>query len=305
MIFPIGDSRLIVGAGTLEIKDADAFDIIYPNALISAAAFLPNIKQSDLLRNYCQMFCLLPVVDEDNKTVTLVNFNQIEENINFAVDWSDKLDLTDTPEVKFLVDEYAQRNFFKWLKDEEEQQVNGTNWILGIPNENLTLEKDIIELQFASSYSDLQLLDIPVPRIGIYETNEYKKERKPRMLILYRKSPNDFTDTSDFVYQFAIDTPSVISGSSATIPLCRFIETEFDYNLGFGNTLNDYQRAVKNIVDNYKSVTCSLRLNASDINQLDFMNPVYIKYFNSYFYISKISGYNGTKSTQVELIKLF
>ena len=305
MIFPIGDSRLIVGAGTLEISEADAFSIVYPNSVVDIAAFLPNMKQSDLLRNYCQMFCLLPVVDEDNKTVTLTNFNQIEENINSAVDWSDKLDLTDNPEVKFLVDEYAQRNWFKWLKDEEEQQPNGTNWILGIPNENLQLEKDVIELQFASSYSDLQLLDIPVPRIGIFETNEYKKERKPRMLILYRKSPNDFTDTSDFVYQFGILTPSTISGSSATIPLCRFIETEFDYNLGFGNSLNNYQRAVKNIVDNYKSVTCALRLNASDINQLDFMNPVWVKYFNSYFYISKISGYNGTKSTQVELIKIF
>jgi len=306
MIFPIGDSRLIVGAGTLEISEADAFNIIYPDAVVEVAAFLPNMKQSDLLRNYCQMFCLLPVVDEDNKTVTLTNFNQIEANINSAVDWSVKLDLTDSPEVKFLVDEYAQRNWFKWLKDEEEQQVNGTNWILGIPNENLQLEKDIIELQFASSYSDLQLLDIPVPRIGIFETLEYKKERKPRMLILYRKAPNDFTDTSDFYYTDPLTNPAyTISGSSATIPLCRFIETEFDYNLGFGNSLNVYQRAVKNIVDNYKSVTCALRLNASDINQLDFMNPVWVKYFNSYFYISKISGYNGTKSTQVELIKLF
>lgn len=305
MIYPIGDSRLIVGSGTLEILEADAFDTIYLNSLVDVAAFLPKMKQSDLLRNYCQMFCLLPVIDEDNKTVTLTNFNQIEENINNAVDWSDKLDLTEQPEVKFLVDEYAQNNNFKWLKDEDEQQPNGTNWILGIPNENLQLEKDIIELQFASSYSDLKLLDIPVPRIGIFEVNEYKKERKPRMLILYRKAPNDFTDTSDFIYQFGIFTPSTISGSSAEIPLCRFIETEFDYNLGFGNTLNVYQRAIKNIVDNYKSVTCSLRLNASDINQLDFMNPVYIKYFNSYFYISKISGYNGTKSTQVELIKLF
>ena len=305
MIYPIGDSRLIVGAGTLEISEADAFDTIYLNSMVDVAAFLPKMKQSDLLRNYCQMFCLLPVVDEDNKTVTLVNFNQIEENINSAVDWSDKLDLTEQPEVKFLVDEYAQRNLFKWLQDEEGQQPNGTNWILGIQNENLQLEKDIIELQFASSYSDLKLLDIPVPRIGIFEVNEYKKERKPRMLILYRKAPNDFTDTSDFVYQFGIFTPETISGSSAEIPLCRFIETEFDYNLGFGNTLNVYQRAIKNIVDNYKNVTCSLRLNASDINQLDFMNPVWIKYFNSYFYISKISGYNGTKSTQVELIKLF
>lgn len=306
MIYPIGDSRLIVGAGTLEISEADAFSIIYPDAVVDVAAFLPKMKQSDLLRNYCQMFCLLPVVNEDDKTVTLVNFNQIEANINNAVDWSDKLDLTEPPEVKFLVDEYAQRNWFKWAQDEEEQQVNGTNWILGIPNENLQLEKDIIELQFASSYSDLQLLDIPVPRIGVCELGEYKKERKPRMLILYRKAPNDFTDTSDFQYADGFINPAYkITGSSATIPLCRFIETEFDYNLGFGNTLNVYQRAVKNIVDNYKNVTCALRLNASDINQLDFMKPVWIKYFNSYFYISKISGYNGTKSTQVELIKLF
>lgn len=310
LIIPIGSTSLTVKAGgTLELYEADAFSIIYPDAVVDVAAFLPTkMKQSDLLRNYCQMFSMLPIVDEDLKTVTLVNFNKVEENINEAVDWSNKLDLSEDPEIKFLVDEYAQINLFKWLKDEDEQQVNGTNWSMGIANENLPLEKDIIELEFASSYSDLKLLDIPVPRIGIFEVNEYKKEKKPRMLILYRKAPNDFADTSDFSYHFVktgIESAISIIGSESTIPLCRFIDTDFTYNLGFGNSLNNYYRAIRNVVDKYKAVTCLIRLNASDINKLDYLKPVWIKYFNSYFYISKISGYNSNKSTQVELIKIF
>jgi len=306
MLIPQGHAGLTVKAGaTFEIYEADDQQIIYQDAEVECAAFLPQMKQSDFLRNYCQMFCLLPIIDEGAKTVTLINFNQVEKNINEAEDWSAKLDLTDEPEVKYLIDEYAQSNSFKWMKDEEEQQPVGTNGYILIGNENLEQEKEIVELQFASTFSDLMLLDIPVPRIGIFEVLEYKKEKKPRLLILHRQAPDDFADTSDFTYAFGLTT-TVLSGADL-IPLCRFIDPAFDYNLGFGNSLLDYYSAVRNITTNYKEVNAMIRLNASDINQLDFMNPVYIKYFNAYFYKSKISGYKAgnADSTQVQLVKLF
>jgi hypothetical protein len=244
-------------------------------------------------------------VDEENKTVTLWTFNEIEKNINNGLDWSAKLDLTEEPEVKYLIDEYAQSNAFKWMKDEEEQQPSGTNGYILIGNENLEPEKEIVTLDFASTFSDLMLLNIPVPRIGIFEVLEYKKEKKPRLLILHRQAPDDFADTSDFIYRLNFQSET-LSGADL-IPLCRFINTDFDYNLGFGNSLLDYYSAIRNITTNYKQVSCMLRLNASDINQLDFLKPVYIKYFNAFFYVSKIKGYKAgsSESTQVELVKIF
>lgn len=308
VIFPIGSpSVTIKGGGTFEIYEAQNFLPLYVGATVTASAFLPDLKQSDLLKDYCQMHFLLPTIDEATKTITLQRFEKVTENINEVVDWSDKLDLSEEPEVRFLEDEYAQSNRFEWDKDGDELQPQGTNGALLVENENLELDKEAVKLQFASTLSQPQLLDIPVPRIGIGEVGVYKYDKRPRMLILYRAAPNDFTDTSDFVYVFGILTET-ISGATAEIPLCRFIDTDFTYNLGFGNSLLPiYYNSLQQILDNYKVVTCNIRLNASDISELDFLKPVYIRYFNAYFYISKIKGYSPgvREATEVELVKLF
>lgn len=306
LFFPIGSPFLTVqSGGTVEITEADEQSLIYLNGTVVVSSLLPDFKQSDIIRNYCQMFGLIPIVDEITKTVTFERFNKISENVNNALDWSDKLDLTNEPEIKFLVDEYGQNNYFKWLQDGDEQQPIGTNGNIVISNENLEKEKDIVKLDFASTFNDLMLLNIPVPRIGLFEQQLYKKDKKPRMLILYRKSPSDFDDASDFVYFQGLDTYT-LSGLDL-IPLCRFIDTDFTYNLGFGNNLLQYYRAINDVLDRYRNVNCLIRLNASDINKLDFTKPIYIKYFNSYFYLNLIQGYKAgaNESTHCELIKLF
>lgn len=297
-------SVTIKGGSTIEIYESDTVQELYLNATVIAAHTLPDIKQSDLLKDYCQMFGILPQVDEDAKTVTLQRFNAVVDNINSFIDWSDKLDLTEQPEIKFLDDNYGQNNTFSWDVDGDERQPDGTNGSIVVNNENLENEKELVKLNFASTFSDFMLLNIPIPRIGIFENLTYKADKKPRMLILYRKAPNDFSDTSDFVYN---GIPSLTLTGSDLIPLCRFIEKEFTYNLGFANSLLTYYNAIQSILTNFKGITCSIRLAASDINKLDFFKPVYIKYFNSYFHINMIRGYKigSDESTQVELVKLF
>jgi hypothetical protein len=60
------------------------------------------------------------------------------------------------------------------------------------------------------------------------------------------------------------------------------------------------------VLDRTKIVSSNIRLNAVDINALDFLIPVYIAEYNCYFYISKISNYEygSIQSTTVELVKL-
>jgi hypothetical protein len=78
-------------------------------------------------------------------------------------------------------------------------------------------------------------------------------------------------------------------------------------NLGFGNNLieRNYQGLIS-VLTRTKIVTEQLRLDALDIQQLDFLKPVYLSKHNAYFYISKISGftYGSSESTEVELVKL-
>ena len=121
----------------------------------------------------------------------------------------------------------------------------------------------------------------------------------PRCLILERQtlSPGvDFTDGA---------TTTTVA---ADLPIPYFIKDGAVFNYGFAdNLLDDYYDLTISIMDYVKVVRPLIRLNAVDINQLDFLKPVYIEYFNSYFYINKISGYqpDGNESTEVELVKLF
>ena len=145
-----------------------------------------------------------------------------------------------------------------------------------------------------------------MPEIGIIEAGEFKNSKTPRMLLLAHTPLSELADTSDFTYKHGGST-SVFTGTD-TIPLCRFIDTSKTYNLGFGNSILPlFGRTIFEVVEDFKQVTCLFKLNAVDINQLDFFKPVYVKHFNAYFYINKINGYqpDGNESTEVELVKLF
>ena len=302
-----GNTLVTIKAGsTIEILNADKKERLLFNSKVLVNSILPNMKQIDLIRAYCQMFCLLPILNEGTKTFSLVKFNDIEDGISDFIDWSHKLDLTDTPTLKYVPVGYAQQNNFSWLQDGSEIQPDGTNSYLPVNNDNLEKEADILELEFASTYSQDMLLNIKVPRIGLLKSNIIEDSKEPRMLILYREAINDLSDTSNFIYEQGTDTLT-LSGTDE-LPLCRFIEPNYTYNLGFGNALiGMYYRALANVLSNYKNITCLIRLNAADINQLNFLKPVYIKYFNAYFYINSINGYtpDSAESTEVELVKLF
>jgi hypothetical protein len=103
-----------------------------------------------------------------------------------------------------------------------------------------------------------------------------------------------------------------IDGTTTTnvttnLPVTWFIRTDKTYNLGFANSLiPSYYNTLQRVLDRTKIVNVNVRLTPLDINQLDFLKPVYIDKFNSYFYISKISGFDSTKvdSVEVELVKL-
>ena len=296
----------ILAGSTLEISNATIIEqnvLTYGN-FITISSILPDMKQSDFIKNYMQLYGLIPIIDDELKTIRFEKFNTVEESINEFRDWSGKIDLTDSEEVSYLVDEYAQRNAFKYTVDGDEKKPIGTDGYIAISNQNLELEKDVVELDYAGTYTIAKLKNMTLPKIGVFVSGEFTKDKEPRLLLLYYKDAVDFTDTSALKYNDGTDDDTITTG----FPMARFIDSEFDYNLGFGaNILNLYYRALNDVLDNYKMVKCNLRLTALDINQLDFTKPVFIQYFNSYFYVNKIVGYRpaSNNSTQVELVKIF
>lgn len=278
----------------------------YPD-YVEMQQYMPDMLVSDFLKDYMNMYNLLPVLNEQSKTLRLRKFDSLEDNISSALDWSDKLDFTDEPEIKYTIDKFAQVNKFTWEQDGEEVQPYGTNGELEISNKNLELEKDIVKLDFSSTYSVNRLLGMDIPHIGVIDDfGEYTEKKNPRLLLLDLKDVTDYADTTAFTYS---DAP--FSGPlniTTGIPVARFIADGETYNLGFKySLLYLFYGAMANVLRNAIFVNCRLRLTDIDINTLDFFRPVFISHFNAYFYISQIKGYNatGNESTEVELVKLF
>lgn len=270
------------------------------NGYIVPTALFGDITIPELLKAYCQMFGLIINVNELTKTATLSKFDTVRAN-NSIYDWSDKLDLSEEVEITFADEAYAKINRFTYTEESGEDKPTGTDGTIEINNEGLNDEETLIELPFAATGVDEMLKKITLNNIGLLEEGKLRNSKELRVLRLNRVDAADLSDTSSLTYKDGTSTTVV----STDIPLTYFNGAN---GLGFGEKLlADNYVALSEVMARYKKVTALFRLNEADINQLDFTRPVYVSYFNAYFYIAKISEYapGENESTKVELVKLF
>ena len=282
-------------------------EYLYLSNVVNFNYIESKLKQSDFLKGYLQMFCSLVSVDEDTKTVFINKFDELQDNIPLAVDWSDKIDYTDNNLVEYALDEYAQTNTLIYKEDESvfPQFITGANSEILIDDETLDAETEFVELTFAATEMDARLQAFIIPKIKLYTTNDESppvtavtEKVEPRILLLER-----VTTVPSVIYT---DGSSTLT-TNVDLPLCWFMADGKQLNLGFGNNLIElYYSGLQGVLNRTKIVTEQIRLNALDIQQLDFLKPVYLAKHNAYFYISKISGftYGTNESTEVELVKL-
>lgn len=283
---------------TFEIKLGDGLAF---NGIVNPAGCLRDIKQSEFFKDTLIRYCLVPIVDEDNKKVTLFEFSQIKDNINNAVDWSGKLDETNESELTFKIDSYGQNNYLNHKEDKFVLQLpQGSNGIITIGNQNLELKKDLYESPFAASETVNRLNGRKVMYIDLHDgvslstTESFKNDVQAR---------TGYTAKSNFTVTYTDGTTSTVVSSD--IPLTWFIDTSKNYNAGFQYLLDNSIDLIA-ILQNLKVVKADIRLNILDIINLNYFYPIYISEFNSYFFLSKINqfDYTSNESTKVELIKL-
>jgi len=281
------------------------------NQFLNVSAIMPDMTQTTFIKNYMLLFGLIPIVNEATNTVKFVKFDSVTSNLHLAYDWSDKIDYSEPHEVKFMLNDYAQNNYFKWSEDGGEPVPVDANGVIQINNRNLELEKDIVEMDFAATNANFRLNNLGVgnrilPQIGIYMQSELSNKKVPRLLQLTKKTAAEW-DLSYLGMQYDDGNPSNSTGVADNIPVCHFIDINEPFNLGFGNNiLANYYQAIAAIITRLKVVRELVRLSAADLSDIDFTRPVWIKKHEAYFYISSIKGFSYTenKSTIVELVKL-
>jgi hypothetical protein len=266
-----------------------------------------KLKQSDFLRAYLQMFCCLITVDEDTKTVYINKFDDIANNIPLAIDWTDKIDYTDKPNVEYSLESYAKSNTLTYKEDDsiDPTFIQGSNGTIIIDDETLDSTNEFVELPFSATEMDSRLQAFVIPKIKIFRTDDASPPEtkptdkvEPRILLLER-----VTTVPSVIYS---DGSSTLT-TNVDLPLPWFMLGGKQLNLGFANNLIPlYYTGLQDVLNRTKVLTINVKLNAIDIYQLDFLKPVFIAEHNAYFYISKISGftYGSSESTEVELVKL-
>jgi hypothetical protein len=266
-----------------------------------------KFKQSDFLRAYLQMFCCLVTVDEDTKTVYINKFDDIANNIPLAIDWTDKIDYTDKPNVEYSLESYAKSNTLTYKEDDsiDPTFIQGSNGTIIIDDETLDATNEFVELPFSATEMDSRLQAFVIPKIKIFRTDDASPPEtkptdkvEPRILLLER-----VTTVPSVIYS---DGSSTLT-TNVDLPLPWFMLGGKQLNLGFANNLIPlYYTTLQDVLNRTKVLTINVKLNAIDIYQLDFLKPVFIAEHNAYFYISKISGftYGSSESTEVELVKL-
>ena len=136
------------------------------------AANLPRIACTDFIRFLAYEFACLITADGTSKTLSFTAFSTILDRVDEGTykDWSEKLDLSDPPEVGYDLKGFAQRNLLRWSKDDTVGDIRGADYDFIIEDESLDGEKTLYTAPFAASGRQVRLSQaISVTEIRVYE----------------------------------------------------------------------------------------------------------------------------------------
>lgn len=270
------------------LPDLDCyFDDTYNYVAVSGT--LPDMKQKDLILHIFNSFCLMCDTDHQINYVNVFGFNDVLGNIPNAVDWSNKLDLSARPRISYVFNDYAQSNEFRFKDDQENRYLLESpefgNDTIEIDNENLPLKKVVFQSEFATVIRQSQSFSGTV-----------------RMAYIPKFIDGDEVDCEPYIGVIEFETIHLVTMDGYALETTQPAMHE----MTFPYLLPKYYGALSGILNYSKIIDCLMKLNSIDVGQLDFSKPVYIDYFNAYFYVNVVDRYKLTasESTQVQLVRL-
>jgi hypothetical protein len=293
-----GDITVQVYNGTTLTIKLNGDNVLYGEQL-QLEGSLPDMSQSDFLKFIAFMFCAVLQTDNITKTVTIVPFGYITQNMPLAIDWSAKVTNADE-DYDVQIGDYCQQNEAKWQHDDTVAPDTYGNGVFKIDDQNLDLYQDIYDLPFAASFETqvlgnlrtLFISKIPDIKGGSFEM-ETQTEHRVCLLNPTNGSINYRED----------DTP--LLNYTGTLPLTYFSSGNPAVpDLTLTSIFANHYKQLVAILSDQRKLTCYLNLTEMDIQNLDFFIPIYIQKYAAYFYISKITDFTSVKPCKVDLISL-
>ena len=301
--------------------------------VIPMSGTLPDMSQEDFIRTIFNQFGIIFTSDNISKTVSINLFRDIKSNINKALDWTDKIDISRDISIDYteIVSDYNKINKYLYKENNVSAEDRIINPILGngsfsIDNDFLSKEGDIFESEFSASQT-VNSFNGVIPLIHI---PRYSSPATPIDMPDLDPMPRCAICVNDVnVLDLSKGLSSTISviglnslSSTNTVSYPYFDNTftgmteidSINQSLSFGsnirpkahnNLLETYYEDYISILNNPRKVTLRLNLNERDINNLNFLIPIYIGgELNNYFYINRVSDYRPSSNgvTEVELV---
>lgn len=269
-----------INSGSLDITGGGTVGY---GSKIFLSKILPDISQSDFLKQIIIDNCLLPSSDSDKKIFNLNYFSTVIKNIPYADDYSDYL-VNDSQEISFRFGRYAQKNKFVFQKDETIKDDTFGQGIFYIADENLPIELPVL----SSLYSPTESRNFDTYKINIvrkYSGAEIKNKTGKKILYLERVNKS---------IKYLIN--GVSQGVQVGVPITSFRD---------GNYLlsNNYFE-LTSLLNDFKAIRLNMRIPTDVFIKRDTLTPIYVKKFCNNFYENKISGYDKDGFCTIEIIRI-
>ncbi len=268
---------------------------------VESEVLLPqNETVSDLLLTIANIEGIIFQVDESSKTVRTSMLDRLINQKANALDWSDKLDLTDEPEVIYTLDNFAQSNIYKFAEDDKDPFLPKlfNQGSINVFNQNIKTQNVVFESKFASVPVSASFRgDLLIGKV--FTGDKYSFDG-------VNFNFNEDSKTEDFKPRIA-----VLAESQATIQLTTLNPNTINFevstlSMDFERAINNNYNLIKSVLVNTKVIKALFLLDLEDITNLDFTRPVFVDYFGEYFYIESINQFkvNKRESCFVTLVRI-
>jgi hypothetical protein len=297
------NNSLTINSLTFNIEQITNAPVSHYNRLYNIQESLQNWTCGTFIKEISNLFGIIPIVNEYDKTIRLMMFNELNENKSIAKEWQSKIDLTNDINYTFKIDGYGQLNTFEYLPD------STFGYSINIENESLPKEIDYIKSLFNySRFSRLLnknfntiFLNNYNPEIQLNSNYTYKSMMKfnkaPRIAFL-------FTQNTEVIYS-SFGEANVTENTN--IPFLGFEAQSFQvFNLEWQYLYETfYQSLFNGITNNILKIELEFRLTEFDIQDFDFSIPIYLENPSGYYYVQEIKDFtSSSESTSVELLRI-
>lgn len=271
--------------------------------VVELAKWLPDISQKDFVKAMHSLYGMSLQSELYQDVIRIGQFSDVIDNIPNAIDMSARVHAPEQVRPSFKFGDFAQKNRIIWKPDDTVTEGFNDGAIL-VNDTTLKDEKDLIKLPFAATELSRTggVLSLPMWSAKADTSPiEYAKEKLQPRLVVQGSDTVAFT-----IVGYAANGTTVANSSNAARPVAYYLDPFKPYDLSIQDyIIPTFYPTLLAILNKTKVLPVQMRLSAEYIQNWDQSIPVWIDYWQQYFYVNKIEEYIDEASlTDVELIRL-